>query len=43
MLELSFNEKNRELDEMKEMMNVKTNDLQSALKLVEVRNSSFYQ
>lgn len=41
MLEMSLNDKNRELEEMKEMMEVKTNDLKSALKLVEVRTPFF--
>lgn len=35
-LELSLNEKNQELQEMKDMLEAKSNDLHSALKLIEV-------
>lgn len=40
-LQLSINEKNDELQEMKSILESKSNDLKSALKLVEVRKLNF--
>ena len=39
LLELSLNEKNKEVDEMKNMLETKSSDLKSALKLVDVSES----
>ena len=36
LLELSLNEKNQEIEEMQNMLGTKSNDLKSALKLVDV-------
>lgn len=40
-LQLSINEKNDELQEMKSILESRSNDLKSALKLVEVRKIEF--
>lgn len=36
LLELSLNEKNQEMEEMKNVLETKSNDLKSALKLIDV-------
>lgn len=41
LLELTVNEKNQEVEELKQLLETKSNELKSALKLVEVSTTTF--
>lgn len=42
LLELTVNEKNHEVEELKQLLETKSNELKSALKLVEVSSTFVY-